>query len=142
MLCFSAADLIPTGAPESSGSGKPTGSAGNSASATATAGGSPSASASSSGSKTNIGAIVGGVVGGVVVLALIGAAIAFFLIRRRRSNTAPSATYNNPQGDPHDDALLHSPSPQLPPPMSQSSYGDGPYSAYNQAPGSAKLYVS
>jgi len=43
--------------------------------------------------STPIGAIVGGAVGGVVVLGLIGALIAFFMIRSKKKKQAPSQQF-------------------------------------------------
>ncbi|KAH9939080.1 uncharacterized protein BXZ73DRAFT_99756 [Epithele typhae] len=46
--------------------------------------------------KTNVGAIVGGVVGGLAVLALAAAAVAVWVVRRRRTNAnrVPSAMFS------------------------------------------------
>ncbi|KII88418.1 hypothetical protein PLICRDRAFT_41576 [Plicaturopsis crispa FD-325 SS-3] len=66
--------------------------AGSTASSTAT-GLSDSTPTASSKKSSNTGAIAGGVVGGVVGAALIAAIVAFFLIRRRRAQTAPSAAF-------------------------------------------------
>ncbi|THG99064.1 hypothetical protein EW026_g3210 [Hermanssonia centrifuga] len=69
----------------------------------------PEAANSSSGSKSNVGPIVGGVVGGIGGAAIIAAAIAFWLIKRRRaSKVAPSTYYANEgqyQTSPFDPAM-------------------------------------
>ncbi|KAL0946692.1 hypothetical protein HGRIS_012879 [Hohenbuehelia grisea] len=53
-----------------------------------------------SGSSTNVGAIAGGVVGGVVGLGLIVGLIVWLVLRRRRSQAAPSIQYAS--APPHD----------------------------------------
>ncbi|KAH9035485.1 hypothetical protein EDB85DRAFT_1943616 [Lactarius pseudohatsudake] len=60
--------------------------------------GSSSTSTSTSHSSSNAGAIAGGVVGGIVGAALIAGVAAWFIIRRRRARSAPSATYMTGQG--------------------------------------------
>ncbi|KAH7913749.1 hypothetical protein BJ138DRAFT_1145429 [Hygrophoropsis aurantiaca] len=61
---------------------------------------STSTSPTPSGKSTNhAGAIAGGVVGAIVGLAIIGVAITFFIIRRRRSHVAPSAAFSSQFGN-------------------------------------------
>lgn len=62
--------------------------------------------------SSSVGAIAGGVVGGVVALAVIGLALAYLLIHRKRKQTAPSAAFAN------DDA---------PPPFTAGSFSQTPY---------------
>ncbi|KAH7889385.1 hypothetical protein F5I97DRAFT_1843920 [Phlebopus sp. FC_14] len=57
---------------------------------------SPAATTATSGSKnSNVGAIAGGVVGGVVGLAAIVGALAYFFVKKRRSQTPPSAAFSD-----------------------------------------------
>ncbi|KAJ7510057.1 hypothetical protein B0H11DRAFT_1174042 [Mycena galericulata] len=49
--------------------------------------------AASSKSRSQVGPIVGGIIGGVLLLALVGVAIWFMKVRRRRRHIAPSAAY-------------------------------------------------
>ncbi|TFY82205.1 hypothetical protein EWM64_g1801 [Hericium alpestre] len=58
----------------------------------------PTSSAESSPHKSHTGAIVGGVVGGVIGLGLLVGAIAFFVIRRRCAQRAPSAVFSESTG--------------------------------------------
>ncbi|KAH7929700.1 hypothetical protein BV22DRAFT_1002169 [Leucogyrophana mollusca] len=58
----------------------------------------PAQSTSSGSSSSHAGPIAGGVVGGVVALAAIGAALAFYFVRRRRSHVAPSAAFSENRG--------------------------------------------
>ncbi|KAI0263342.1 hypothetical protein BC834DRAFT_308983 [Gloeopeniophorella convolvens] len=73
-----------TSAPQSTGSNAP----------------SPSTSpaSDSSGHKSHAGAIAGGVVGGLIAAALIAGAAAWFIIRRRRAQSAPSAAFASAGG--------------------------------------------
>ncbi|KAI9455008.1 hypothetical protein BJY52DRAFT_1213484 [Lactarius psammicola] len=48
--------------------------------------------------SSNTGAIAGGVVGGVIGVALIAGVVLWFVIRRRRARSVPSAPYEDPQG--------------------------------------------
>jgi len=83
-------------------------------------GGGPTTTTTSNGTSnnSNTGAIAGGAVGGVVGLGIIAGVLAFFLMRNRRTKSAPSAEYNTGYyGGPASDAPLNTP-----PPMSQHSY--------------------
>ncbi|KAI0256989.1 hypothetical protein BJV78DRAFT_1150861 [Lactifluus subvellereus] len=59
---------------------------------------SASSSPSSSKSSQNTGAIAGGVVGGAVGAAMVAGVVAWFVIRRRRARSAPSAAFVGSQG--------------------------------------------
>ncbi|KAI9459401.1 hypothetical protein BJY52DRAFT_366461 [Lactarius psammicola] len=48
--------------------------------------------------SSNTGAIAGGVVGGIIAVALIAGVVLWFVIRRRRARSVPSAPYEDPQG--------------------------------------------
>ncbi|KAI9571570.1 hypothetical protein HD554DRAFT_2168839 [Boletus coccyginus] len=67
------------------------------ASASLTASPSPTGTGTaSSGSSSSTAAIVGGVVGGVVGLALIAGVVVFFVMKKKRSQTPPSALFTSP----------------------------------------------
>lgn len=59
-----------------------------------------SGSPTSSSHTSHTGAIAGGVVGGVVGLAAVAGVIIFFALRRRRTRTPPSASFNEGRGGP------------------------------------------
>lgn len=83
----------------------------------------PHTSGSSSTHKSsNAGAIAGGVIGGLLGLALV-AALAFWLSRRNRNKTAPSAMVNTGYAAPGQ--------PMSPPPMSFNTTTTGPSRLYD-----------
>ncbi|KDQ60966.1 hypothetical protein JAAARDRAFT_31964 [Jaapia argillacea MUCL 33604] len=116
-------------APESTAtSSKPTGSltssGPSSGTASSTTTGPPSSTSTAAGKKSNTGAIAGGVVAGVVVLALIVAGVAFYLMRKRRADrNAPSAMYGV-QPPMSDAGYSNPPYIQQPAPMTPSKYYD------------------
>lgn len=124
MLCRS------SDAPESSARGSGT------STARGTATGTSKPESKSSG--TNVGAIAGGVVGGVVVLGALIALAIFFILKRRRARTAPSAAYGS--------VFNASAYPSPPPTTKEYSYNATPFTAMSPdvtTPGGVpKLYVS
>ncbi|KAH9980995.1 hypothetical protein BGW80DRAFT_1162355 [Lactifluus volemus] len=64
------------------------------------ASGSSSTGSPSSKSNSNTGAIAGGVVGGVAAASIVAAVVAWFVIRRRRAQAAPSTAF---RGDKNSD---------------------------------------
>lgn len=68
-----------------------------------------------------MGAVVGGAVGGVVLLLLVGLLVSLFIMRRRRSHTAPSAAYIAAFRRGETPTLLH---PELHPRDSISPFRD------------------
>jgi len=126
-------------APESSATGtKPTGTVSTTVAytssgfgSTATSVGSGGPGSASASKKSNAGAIAGGVVGGLAGLGIIAALVTFFIMHRRRTQVAPSATYGNFYTSRSDAPLNSPPVNSVPlsssPPMSQNPYN-------NQAP--------
>lgn len=75
--------------------------------------------------KTNVGAIVGGVVGGVLGAALIGAAIWFFLRRRRSKTRSMNNSGIHTPIDIDDDLPNHVPTPFMSHPTTMYSTASG-----------------
>ena len=94
-----------SGQPESTGVGPPTSSlpasTGSSNTVTTTGNTATNTSSNSSGGGSNVGAIAGGVVGGLAGLGILTALVVWYIMKRKRSQVAPSSAYMNSSQPPN-----------------------------------------